>query len=163
VPSLLTLVDPPAPKHPLGFSVRASGGTCATCAWRFSGGRGRAVDRCRQAEGARVDPAWPACDHYEDDAEVECTRCGACCREAYGAVIVSSRDPVATRHPDLLHRDGRTLLVRRDGDRCAALTGGAGPDDGYLCRIYAERPRTCRDFTRLGEHCLTARRRVGLS
>ena len=31
------------------------------------------------------------------------------------------------------------------------------------CEIYEGRPQTCRDFTLGGEHCLTARRRVGLS
>jgi len=33
----------------------------------------------------------------------------------------------------------------------------------YQCTIYDDRPRTCRDFTLGSNHCLTARRRVGLS
>ena len=59
--------------------------------------------------------------------------------------------------------------MRCDGDRCAALCGGE-PDAAkpervtrYYCAIYDDRPRTCRDFTLGSAHCLTARRRVGLS
>jgi hypothetical protein len=33
----------------------------------------------------------------------------------------------------------------------------------FHCVIYDDRPRTCRDFTLGSEHCLTARRRVGLT
>jgi hypothetical protein len=80
--------------------------------------------------------------------------------------------------------DGRSEM-RRDHGRCAALAGGKAlpniaptPNEQqerpepplyapsatpFTCDIYAERPRTCRDFQLGGEHCLTARRRVGLS
>jgi hypothetical protein len=58
-------------------------------------------------------------------------------------------------------RDGDALLLRRAGDRCAAL---AGPDGGpFGCTVYEDRPRPCRDFVAGGRHCLEARRRVGLS
>ena len=157
--SLFALAEERPARHPLGYPVREAE-SCASCAWRYVGGRGRAVDRCRHALGARVEPSWPACDRWEPDEEVDCMRCGACCREAYGAVIVSPRDPVVRRRPSLIERDGDTLLLRRDGDRCAALEHDAGR---YACRIYDDRPRTCREFDRRGEHCLTARRRVGLS
>jgi Fe-S-cluster containining protein len=71
-------------------------------------------------------------------------------------------------------RQGHRWSLLRAGDRCAALEDGPPPDhDGnaapiagaraYHCRIYEDRPRTCREFERGGRHCLTARRRVGLS
>mgnify|MGYP002149144524 CR=1 FL=1 len=55
------------------------------------------------------------------------------------------------------------LRLRRspDGARCAAL--GGAEEGPYACAVYEERPRTCRDFTRGSAHCLSARRRVGLS
>jgi Fe-S-cluster containining protein len=61
--------------------------------------------------------------------------------------------------------------MKRRGDRCIALEGGAlaeKPDgtcrfDPYKCTIYDDRPKSCQEFERHGEHCLTARRRVGLS
>ncbi len=57
------------------------------------------------------------------------------------------------------------LEVIRNGDRCGALDGGEPDGDRvtrYACKIYDDRPRTCREFTLGSAHCLTARRRVGL-
>ncbi|HEX8115547.1 MAG TPA: YkgJ family cysteine cluster protein, partial [Kofleriaceae bacterium] len=142
--------------HPTGLPPGAAAGNCATCAWRTGA-------RCRQA-AARVDPAWPACERFE--AALDCQTCGACCRAAYHSVEVSRRDPVVKAHPALILDRGSYLEIRRSGDRCAALDGGAiehGTTTRYHCAIYDDRPRTCRDFTLGSAHCLTARRRVGLS
>jgi hypothetical protein len=149
------VVAPPAP-HPTGLPPGAAPGSCATCAWRTGA-------RCRQA-AARVDPAWPACERFEP--ALDCQTCGACCRAAYHSVEVSRRDPVVKAHPALVVDRGSYLEIRRSGDRCAALHGGAiehGTTTRYHCAIYDDRPRTCRDFTLGSAHCLTARRRVGLS
>ncbi|HEY0477129.1 MAG TPA: YkgJ family cysteine cluster protein [Kofleriaceae bacterium] len=151
---------PPAP-HPTGLPARASAdgaetATCDACAWRTGA-------RCRQA-GARVDPAWPACERFE--AALDCQTCGACCREAYHSVEVSRRDPVVKARPEMIVDRGSYLEIRRCGERCAALEGGAiedGTTMRYHCAIYDDRPRTCREFTLGSAHCLTARRRVGLS
>jgi hypothetical protein len=149
------VVAPPAP-HPTGLPAGEAAGSCATCAWR-------AGSRCRQA-GARVDPSWPACERFE--AALDCQTCGACCRAAYHSVEVSRRDPSVKARPDFIVDRGGYLEIRRSGDRCAALEGGAIADGAitrYHCSIYPDRPRTCRDFTLGSAHCLTARRRVGLS
>ena len=111
-----------------------------------------------------IDPAWPACERFE--AALDCQTCGACCRAAYHSVEVSRRDPVVKAQPALIVDRGSYLEIRRNGDRCAALVGGAvehGTTTRYHCAIYDDRPRTCRDFTLGSAHCLTARRRVGLS
>ena len=55
---------------------------------------------------------------------------------------------------------GTYLEIRRDGERCSALEV---TPPRYRCVIYDDRPKTCRDFTLGSAHCLTARRRVGLS
>ncbi len=146
--------------HPVGLRWGSPGETCGTCAWRFIGGRGAPVERCRQAGGQRTMAAQPACELWE--GPIECGPCGACCREAYHVVAVSPRDPVVRRAPALMVRRGRRLEILRDRDRCAALAGAGGNADPYRCRIYDDRPRTCRDFQRGGDHCLEARRRVGL-
>ena len=146
----------PPPPHPTGLPAGAAAGTCGDCAWR-------AGTRCRQA-GARVDPAWPACERFE--AALDCQTCGACCRAAYHSVEVTRRDPVVKARPEMIIDRGSYLELRRAGDRCAALHGGAlehGTTTRYHCTIYDDRPRTCRDFTLGSAHCLTARRRVGLS
>lgn len=131
---------------------------CVTCVWHHLGGPGKAVDRCHRHAGARVDPRWPACPAHT--AAVDCLTCGACCREAYHSVEVAPRDPFVRAHPDRVVRQDGRLTVARDNGRCACLSSGSG---GYACVVYADRPRTCRDFPKGGRSCVEARRRVGLS
>jgi Fe-S-cluster containining protein len=151
----------PAP-HPTGLPA-GTRGTCGDCAWRFEQ---RGASRCRQADNAKVDPTWAGCERYEGATEVDCQTCGACCRAAYHSVEVSRRDPAVKAQPSYIVDRGTYLEVLRSGDRCAALHGGEPQGDKvtrYHCVIYDDRPRTCREFTLGSEHCLTARRRVGLS
>ncbi len=185
---LLARAEEPRKLHRTGIPLRSPDAEgayrCEACAWQKSNARG--LRRCVQAEGARVRADDPACERFE--TAFDCQTCGACCREAYGAVDVSAKDPAVLLAPDWLLRRGRRYEVRRDEHRCAALRGGlslprhkpaisgahgeseqvsppffipaAAP---FSCAIYEIRPQTCRDFTRGSTHCLTARRRVGLS
>jgi hypothetical protein len=163
---LWALSDAAPEPHPTGLpGVRdAAGRTCGSCTWRH-GPNGR----CRQAIDARVDAAWPACERWEP--ALDCLECGACCREAYDCVVVTPRDPVRKKHPELVVVRGPYLEIARNGERCSCLSGGPGAraTDGtvalepYTCRIYEDRPKTCRDFANSGVHCLTARRKVGFS
>jgi hypothetical protein len=163
MPSLwATVAAPPAP-HPAGHAPVAAyhaGLSCADCAWSFIA-RGRR--RCRHAPRIGLPDPVPACTRYEPAGELDCQTCGACCREAYHAVEISPRDPVNRKHPELVQDGGSHRKLRRNGERCAALTGGWTAAETYACAIYEDRPRTCRDFMRGGGHCLDARRRVGLS
>jgi hypothetical protein len=166
IADLFELAEPAPPRHPSGLPgspLAGPGRTCGSCAWRH----GR-TGRCRQAGNARVPDEAPGCERFE--ARLDCQECGACCRAAYDLVQVAPRDPVRKKHADLVVVRGPFLEMKRDGDRCAALGGGAVEPDGnggrfvpFACRIYDDRPKTCRDFELGGEHCLTARRRVGLS
>lgn len=132
----------------------APAATCRDCVWRKPG---RHHDRCLRQGGAAVRFDAPACASHTTDAALDCLTCGACCREAYHAVEVGRRDPFVRLHPELLDVvDGR-LNVRRAGPRCGCL----GAD--YRCSVYADRPKTCRDFERAGVNCVEARRRVGLT
>jgi hypothetical protein len=147
-------------RHPTGLPAGAADATCGSCAWRFEQRGGM---RCRQAD-AKIEDAWRACERYE--AALDCQSCGACCRAAYHSVEVTPRDPVVKAQPGFVIDRGHYLELRRSGDRCAALEGGlvlSGKTTRYHCVIYDDRPKTCRDFTLGGAHCLTARRRVGLS
>jgi hypothetical protein len=147
--TLWSLVAPARAPHPTGLPAGDADGSCGACAWR-------AGTKCRQAE-TRVDPTWRACERFE--AALDCQDCGACCRAAYHSVEVSKRDPVVKKQPSFIVDRGTYLEILRDGDRCAALKGTTR----YQCVIYDDRPKTCRDFTLGSAHCLTARRRVGLS
>jgi hypothetical protein len=151
----------PRAKHPTGLFAGDATGTCGDCAWRHDV---RGVVRCRQVDGAKIDPAWSACERFE--AALDCQTCGACCRAAYHSVEVAKRDPVVKKQPTYIEDRGTYLEIRRRGDRCSALEGGdvaGGKQTRFACVIYDDRPRTCREFTLGSEHCLTARRRVGLS
>jgi hypothetical protein len=161
--SIWSTVEPASPAHPLGLpqaraGTDAAAATCATCAWRHVA---RGIERCRQAPGPRLDPGWPACERWEP--EPDCQDCGACCRGAYDSVTVARRDPVVKAHPELIVVRETYVELRREGDRCAALHGGRAPGERYVCAIYDDRPRPCREFERGGGNCLEARRRVGLS
>jgi Putative zinc- or iron-chelating domain len=148
--------EPALANHPTGLPAGASASSCGDCAWR-------ANSKCRQAN-AKVDPAWPACERFE--AALDCQTCGACCRAAYHSVEVSARDPMVKKQPAYVVDRTTYLEVIRNGDRCGALDGGEPDGDRvtrYACKIYDDRPRTCREFTLGSTHCLTARRRVGLS
>jgi hypothetical protein len=161
---LLDAVPPPHATGLPGSSVTGPARTCGACAWRH----GRA-GLCRQANDVKVAADAAACERFEP--VLDCQECGACCRAAYDCVEVTPRDPVRKKHPELVVVRGPFLEIKRRGDRCAALGGGAlgEPLDGerrfvpFACEIYADRPKSCRDFEAAGEHCLTARRRVGLS
>lgn len=150
------------PAHPSGRGFAPpwhASKRCSDCAWAYAGGRGRAVLRCHALGAARIDPKWPACERFESPPA--CQSCGACCRAGYDSVTVSRRDPVVRTHPELIVKHERYVEIARQGDHCAALTE---PRPGaYACTIYNDRPRPCRDLAPGGEHCLTARRRVGLS
>jgi hypothetical protein len=163
MPSLWSEVQTPPGRHQAGHATLAfhfDGHGCADCAWGFSDRGGR---HCRHVPELRLPPdAW-ACSRWEPANELNCQTCGACCREAYHAVEVTSREAVNKRHPDLVVVTGSHRKLKREGSRCAALSGGTTPHEAYACAIYEDRPRTCRDFTFGSENCLDARRRVGLS
>jgi hypothetical protein len=124
-------LDAPAPRpegstsrHPTGFPWGPAEESCGGCAWLYVGGRGPAVERCRQAGEAgaqdqRVSRTQRACERWEPP--VACQTCGACCREAYHSVTVSVRDPVVWKQPALIVRHGHRFEILRTGPRCAAL------------------------------------------
>ena len=152
-------------RHASGFLEHAEAGhTCGGCAWSFAAGA-RAL-RCRQAMRAgrpqvRVARQTPACERHEPRLAAEsCAGCGACCRQGFDRVNVMVRDTIRKRHPALVHEDAWGLHLPRPGGHCVALDVDAA---GHRCRVYADRPRACREFAVAGDACLEARRRVGLS
>lgn len=153
------------PLHPLGFFRGDGMQQCGTCAWAVPQAGGARI-RCRQVLELPGQPkttfaSTPACRRWEPP--LDCQTCGACCREAYHSVSVSVRDPVVWKHPALVVRHGPHFEILREGERCAALKPGVGEEPRWSCRIYDDRPRTCRDFTAGSRNCLEARRRVRLS
>ncbi len=175
-------------QHAVGLPMYPEpGSTCGDCAWYFESGKTK-KGKCRQANGRHTRSEYAACCHFE--SSFDCLNCGACCREAYDTVEVGPRDPASKRHIHLLVERSDGYDMARSGSRCCCLrggleltpprptiSGGTAPDDAgsdvpplnlaqgapFTCSIYETRPRTCRDFSIFSEHCLHARRRVGLS
>jgi hypothetical protein len=134
--------------------------TCGTCVWRTRGGMCRqAVDAEGEWKRAHVRANMRACVRHE--ASLDCIDCGACCRSGFDVVPVGMGERARKRHPELVVAREPGFAMRREGDHCAALTGSpAGP---YICVIYEDRPRVCRELEPGGKHCLMARFRVGLA
>lgn len=152
-PSLYRRLRAPLPGHQSGLPGRRSEtpAFCGSCAWRTNNGH------CHQADG-NVEGTWAACERYEP--AFDCQDCGACCRAAYHSVTITDGDVVADRHPSLMVVHENYTELRREGDHCAALDS---KDGRHGCTIYSDRPTCCRDFENAGTHCVTARRRLGLS
>jgi Fe-S-cluster containining protein len=105
----------------------------------------------------------------DDEDELDCLACGACCRQASdGRILVPEQDIVRWR------RAGRADLVARlvpghFGELAFAYTDeGACVHLGTAscanaCSIYEERGTTCREFERGSWQCLEFRRDAGLS
>lgn len=132
--------------------------TCGDCVWRFDGGRGPAVSRCRRHGGQRVSADTAACAAFT--AALDCLRCGACCREAYHAVEVGARDPFVKLHPDRLVRVHGRWNVSRRGGVCGCLEPEAGT---WPCAVYDDRPKTCRSFEQGSANCVDARVRLNIT
>ena len=125
--------------------------TCSQCAWLQNG-------QCQKHEGLPCAPNFRACYRFEED--FSCLTCGACCRDAYHSVEVSRDDPFLKSHPEKTVDRGKYIELLRKGPRCAMLEGDL---PAVHCVVYEDRPQTCRDFQKSGEHCLTARKRTHLS
>jgi hypothetical protein len=125
--------------------------------------RGRCLRHATPQRRPRVTGGTLACHAWEPRlTPASCLACGACCREAFHLVPVEARSPLHHLRPDWIRRDGAfgPYLPRPEG-RCVAL--GARTAAPWVCDVYEDRPRSCRDFTASSANCLEARRRCGLS
>lgn len=149
------------PRHPVTGIARSvsPGDTCGTCAWGRTGHCLAVAEE--DAPGPAVPQAAPACLLYEPHHGVDdCRTCGACCHRGFHAVAFGPDEPLAADPPAEAVRDDEVgWLLPRPGGRCVLLSAGVP----WTCSRYDERPEACRDFEIDGAHCLTARRRVGLS
>jgi hypothetical protein len=167
--------------HPAGFRLHHDTALhCGGCAWAIVR---RGKIECRQTrqgctpvnyklgesggtnKAVRLAATQRACEYYEAPlTQDDCFRCGACCHKGFDVVEVKATERFARRHPELIEvRSAERQVVPRPDGRCVALSGQGNPEQPYLCRHYADRPRSCRDFAVNGDACLVARRRVGLS
>lgn len=100
--------------------------------------------------------------------ELDCLRCGACCRQASdGRILVSEQDLLRWK------RQGRTDILGQIAPGHFGLRAFASTrqgacvhlgtvDSAHACRIYEDRGTTCRDFERGCDQCHEFRRDAGL-
>lgn len=170
---LLAQVHTPRASHPLvGFMHPDDTRACADCAFAVPDEERPSKRGCTRADGAIIAEGQGACDAFE--SALDCQRCGACCGEAYHTVQVAEDDALVVQRADFEARFDvlATALIKRDdgyyldrpGGPCPMLCSGRDGDGAlHSCGIYDDRPTSCRDFEKGDEHCLTARRRLGLS
>lgn len=159
--------------HLSGFLLGDPSKRCGTCAWAVPSGAAKI--RCRQADRSKVIvegvtrvsrflPTELACERWEPALDSSsCGTCGACCREGFDLVQLRPRDLFKKQHPELVRTSAAGDYVPRPNGTCVALQGDGSKAKPYRCRHYDARPRSCADFAVLGDACLEARRRVGLS
>ena len=161
-------------RHRLGSLVASSKELqCGTCAWAVQGELDEAgipTLSCRQHNLDEnnlpaVAPNEQACERWEKRLTLEdCGACGACCRQGFDLLTVSTDDPFIKHHPELIQlRNGEETCVPRPNGKCIALQGDGHSTRPYRCGHYDARPQNCVDFEVAGTACLLARRRVGLS
>ena len=107
-------------------------------------------------------------DPVDEERELDCLTCGACCREGSdGRILVPEADIVRWR------RAGRHELVAQlvpghFGEMAFAHTPEGAcvhlgtPENANACRIYEDRGTTCHDFQKGSWQCLEFRRDAGI-
>jgi hypothetical protein len=86
-----------------------------------------------------------------------CLACGACCFSQLPTYVrVSGADwsRLGERAEAVAHFIGHRAFMKMSGGHCAALEVRRG---GYFCRVYADRPRVCRELERGSPECAAER------
>lgn len=89
--------------------------------------------------------------------ELDCKSCGACCCFKWSWPVLRRDRSDATRIPAEMQREDYPLMVTTD-NRCIALEGKVG--DKVCCKVYNDRPNSCRNFKPGSELCLEARKKI---
>ena len=77
-----------------------------------------------------------------------------------GGIKSRSFEQMRDSHPERIIEVHGRLNVCRSGHVCGCLE----PVDGtWPCAVYAQRPKTCRDFESGGANCVDARVRMGIT
>lgn len=90
-------------------------------------------------------------------AELDCTKCGACCMGQL--IMLSSRDHPPFMMIEIMEPQGLNVMRQQHG-RCIALHGRLAIDT--TCSIYEDRPEICRVMEPGCWACVDIRKQWGL-
>ena len=85
----------------------------------------------------------------------ECLECGACCFSKLATYVRVGGDDyqrLGEKASDLTEFHGNRCYMRMVDGHCAALSIDSA-ERRFVCRIYADRPATCRDLARGSPSC----------
>ncbi len=89
--------------------------------------------------------------------EFDCKTCGACCAFKWSwPVLLRSRLDAINIPKEMVRTD--YPLMKTIDNRCIALDGKVGKS--VCCKVYDDRPNSCRQFEPGSELCREARKKV---
>jgi hypothetical protein len=92
-----------------------------------------------------------------EQIEFECKSCGACCSFKWSWPVLKRDRSDATNIPsDMIRTD--YPLMKTENNRCIALDGKVG--ESVCCKVYNDRPNSCRRFEPGSDLCKEARRKL---
>lgn len=92
--------------------------------------------------------------------EDDCISCGACCSYKWSWPVLKRDRSDCKKIPQEMQRMDYPLMKTKD-NRCIALDGIVG--SCVSCKIYFDRPNSCRQFTPNSELCLEARNKLKIN
>jgi Fe-S-cluster containining protein len=93
----------------------------------------------------------------EQISEFDCKSCGACCCFKWSWPVLKRDRSDAINIPKEMVRSDFPLMKTID-NRCIALDGKVG--QSVCCKIYDDRPNSCRQFEPGSHLCREARKKV---
>lgn len=99
--------------------------------------------------------------------EFDCLKCGACCFQRPGTILVSEKDLVRfarLKRQDILEKlePGHFSQMAFKMSREGACVHHGTLDEPHGCQIYEDRGEVCRDFEAGSPQCLEFRRDRGV-
>ena len=92
-----------------------------------------------------------------EQVEFDCKLCGACCAFKWSWPIFKKDRSDALNIPiDMVRVD--YPLMKTENNRCIALDGKVG--ESVCCKIYNNRPNSCRKFEPGSDLCKEARKKL---
>ena len=89
--------------------------------------------------------------------DFDCKSCGACCCFKWSWPVLRRDRSDAVNIPKEMVRTDYPLMKTID-NRCIALDGKVG--ESVCCKIYNDRPNSCRQFEQGSDLCKEARKKV---